>query len=402
MISALFHFLFPSGFTIMVFTINFWYVIGTVTDVKSSSIVKLLNGIFNSIASCFFSGFKQMEKTEKTSINYAFLAKIVLIPLFSVLIFVFLYKNANPIFKEYIEKIDFSFINFKWFLFTSLGYFLFYNLIKMNKIQPMTDADKNLDVKLKKSAKFKVESIRKENQIGITLIASLSGLILLVIATDILYLINNSSLENASNLSKQVHQGIYSIIASIVLAITVILVLFRKDLNFYKKNKNLKFLTFLWIILNAILVGITCFKNYTYVYSFGLTYKRIGVFVYLFLVLIGLYITFQKIYLKNNNWYLVRKNIQLVFFSLNLLVFINWNGLITKYNLYYAKTTDLNYLYSLPKTNSYLLKNYAKDHVMEDSKHEKINRRLKQYQTDLNNRTWQEFTLKNIQRNDLN
>ena len=51
----------------------------------------------------------------------------------------------------------------------------------------------------------------------------------------------------------------------------------------------------IWIILNAVLIVSTIIKNSEYVSSFGLTYKRLGVYAFLILAIIGLVYTFLKI-----------------------------------------------------------------------------------------------------------
>ena len=119
--------------------------------------------------------------------------------------------------------------------------------------------------------------------------------IALFLITDITYLISTNDLR-ASVFSNQVHNGINALIASIIIAIIIILYFFRGNLNFYKNNKKLKVVTFIWIFLNLILVINIVIKDCQYIYYFGFTYKRIGVLVYLLLTLIGLFTTFIKVH----------------------------------------------------------------------------------------------------------
>ena len=64
----------------------------------------------------------------------------------------------------------------------------------------------------------------------------------------------------------------------------------------------------LWVVQNFIL-GISVFlRNYHYISFHGLAYKRIGVIVFLVLVLIGLVTLFVKLRERKSFFYLVRVN----------------------------------------------------------------------------------------------
>ena len=178
----------------------------------------------------------------------------------------------------------------------------------------------------------------------------LNILIVFLLITDVIFLTQSSNNISAVELSVQVHQGINALIISIILAIALIVYFFRGSLNFYKHTKFLKTATYIWITLNSILVLVTLFKNYQYVHSFGLTYKRIGVFFYLLLAFIGLVLTYIKVKNIKNIVFLFRKNIEISFIVLVVSSFINWDVFITKYNVSYVQKTqlDIAYLLRLP------------------------------------------------------
>src|SRR5690606_15083978 len=206
----------------------------------------------------------------------------------------------------------FEFINFQWFLFSLLGFFLFNNIINPVQIHPATTKDLQTDNQLHPTGPLLLDQLKKEQQLGILLMALLNILLIFYSITDIYYLLNND-ITSASDLSIQVHSGINTLIASIIVAILIILYFFRGNLNFYQDNVLLKNLSYTWIFLNIGLVVLIAIKNTEYVVVYGFTYKRIGVLTYLFLTLAGLITTFLKVRNVRNLWFLFRINTQVAF-----------------------------------------------------------------------------------------
>jgi phosphatidylserine synthase len=200
----------------------------------------------------------------------------------------------------------------------------------------------------------------------------------------------------ASSFSNQVHSGIYALIASIVIAIVIILYFFRGNLNFYKENKNLKLVAYIWIVLNTLLVVNIIIKDAQYIYYFGLTYKRIGVLMYLLLTIIGLVTTSIKVKNIKNFWYLFRINTLAAFTILVVSCTINWDSYITIYNLNYSKSMDFKYLIELSDNNTFILKNHFDKHDLDDYKTSAVNKKYKNYLKMLNKNSWQEIQFDNL------
>ena len=137
--------------------------------------------------------------------------------------------------------------------------------------------------------------------------------------------------------------------------LVIILYFFRGNLNFYTENKTLKYITFTWITLNIILIILIAIKNQTYITSFGLTYKRIGVHIYILLTLIGLVSTFLKVLKIKNLTFLFRRNTQAAFIVLVICSAINWDATITTYNLTHVDEFDMDYLINLSNRNAVIL-----------------------------------------------
>lgn len=393
-------FLYHSPLTITANFFAFFTLIGAFSEYKSSIYLKWINGIYTSIVAAFSLYFEiiqnETENVQKKKINYLYCAKTIGIPLIIILVFISLYRNGNPKFDELISKIDFSFINFQWLVFTGLGYYLFYNITHPITIEPANSIDLETKNELEKdnSAEMSPKKLNSEIQLGTILLVSLNILIGLFLVTDVMYLSEIQQMT-APELSKQVHTGVNALIISNLLAIAIILYFFRGDLNFVKNNGTLKKLTFSWILLNLIMIVITAFKNIEYIFSFGLTYKRIGVLFFLFFTAIGLITTFIKVTKVKNLWFIFRKNTQIAFTVLILSSTINWDKVVTHYNINNAEQLDLNYLIDLSNNNTFLLKDYIEKNNIDNQKRIKINMKHKTYITDLNDNSWQEFVFDN-------
>ena len=403
LIASSFVFMYNSTLTLITSTIAFFVLLGSLSSSKSSLYIELLNGFYSTIASNFVNSFNHLlEETEavkKRNINFLYWFKIIGIPLVVLVIFIILYRSANPFFDEILNKVDLSFINLQWLLFTTIGYFLLLNISKPQKIQPITEIDLNTRNQLQKEELKKQSNVSlvQENQLGIILLVLLNLLIGFFLITDSIYISSLVDLA-AANLSKAVHEGIYALITSIILAIIIILYFFRGNLNFYEKNRNLKTLTTLWISLNIILVLITAYKNYLYVTHHGFTYKRIGVFIYLLLSLVGLLTTYTKVYAQYNLWYLFRKNIRIAFLLLVISGTLNWDKLITKYNIEHAQIIDLDYLIHLSDNNTFLLYDYIikKPNKSTIEQERRIAVKHKNYNEKLDHKSWQELVYDNL------
>ncbi|MFY9242931.1 MAG: DUF4153 domain-containing protein [Polaribacter sp.] len=394
-------FLYRSNLAIIANILSFFTVVGSLSNQKSSIYINWINGFYTTIVASFVLHFEKLntetENIKKRNINYKYWFKIIGIPLVIVIVFINLYRNGNPKFDELIKNIDFRFINFQWLIFTAFGYYLFRNITNAVTVEPLTSIDLSTNNELQKE-NFEVDYSKKlsnELQLGVILLISLNILILVFLATDILYLSEIHQMT-APELSQQVHTGVNAIIISSIFAILIILYFFRGSINFIKENRNLKTLTFVWIFLNLIMILITAVKNVEYLISFGLTYKRIGVLFFLLLTAIGLITTFFKVTKVKNLWYLFRKNSQIAFTILIISSTINWDKLVTFYNINYAEQIDLDYLINLSYNNTFLLKDYIEKNNIKGEKAIKINSKHRDYINYLNHNSWQEMILDNL------
>ncbi|GAA4238249.1 hypothetical protein GCM10022291_28010 [Postechiella marina] len=399
LITAIAVFVYNNNLALIANIVCYFTLIGHVSEHKSSIYLNWINGLYSSFVGYVHRNFKNKDGTNKTTlkkeIDYFHLAKIIGIPFAVLIIFIGLYKNGNPMFNGLINKIDLSFINIQWLLVAMVGYYLLSNISKPVIVDSTTIKDINTNNLLAKPNNLGVDKLKKEHQLGFVLILLLNLLILLFLITDITYLITENDFR-ASSFSNQVHSGINALIASIIIAIAIILYFFRGDLNFYKDNKNLKTVAYIWMLLNAILVINIIIKDCQYIYFFGLTYKRIGVLVYLLLTTIGLITTSIKIKNIKNFWYLLRINTLTAFTILVVSCTVNWDSCITIYNLNYAQSMDFNYLINLSNNNTFILKNYIDNNDLNIKSKRAVQQKFNKYIYLLKQKNWQEIQFDNL------
>lgn len=159
--------------------------------------------------------------------------------------------------------------------------------------------------------------------------------------------------ESTSLLSAATHDRVNAVIISIIMAVGVILFYFKKGFNFDTNANFLKRLAKIWIGLNAVLIISSAVKNSEYILHFGLTYKRLGVYAFLVLTLIGLVFTYYKIKNQKTNAFLFNQMLWCVYGLILLCSFVNWGNLITIYNISVNKGVEPKFLKSLNYNEEY-------------------------------------------------
>jgi hypothetical protein len=342
-----------------------------------------------------FSFLENIKQVKTTRINFLGVRKalrFLIIPLLIAGVFFLLYSFSNAVFQNVVNDMGIAlqrffsrfFTWFSWnrFGFLLLGVFVTGGLLLKMRNNYYSEKDylqhndlwrkKNDLNRWKQSAMFDVLSVfmgrfangvlalRNENTVGVISLVMLNVLLLLINAIDIVYVWFGFKYTANLNLKDYVHEGTGMLIFSIVLAMAVLLFFFRGNLNFYKKNKWLRYGAYGWIIQNAVLVISVLLRDYYYIVYSGLAYKRIGVLVFLLMVLMGLITVFIKIHQRKTAYYLWRVN---GWFAVALLVAascIHWDETIASYNLAHKNTVplDVKFLLSLSdKTLPLLEKN---------------------------------------------
>jgi hypothetical protein len=269
------------------------------------------------------------------------------------IVYAFGSDHFSALFTDYYLDVNF----FQLILIALLGFYLSFTF--WNYWIPETFFDCNSilenDFKEEQSIRnqrtFSFLDIDFERRSGEITLFLLNGLILVFIVT---YNYEQFfEVVEKSKLSAATHERVNAVIFSIVMAVGVILFYFKGGFNFDKKAKNLKRLSKVWIVLNGILILSTIIKNSEYVSFFGLTYKRLGVYSFLILAIIGLTITFLKITKQKTNAYLMNQMVWYFYGTILLCSFVNWGNWITNYNISVNKGVEPEFLKTLNYNEEY-------------------------------------------------
>ena len=186
-------------------------------------------------------------------------------------------------------------------------------------------------VEVKNQKTFSFLDLNFERKSGVITLIMLNLMLLVFIAT---YNYEQFfEVVEKSKLSSDTHERVNSVIFSILMAVGVIAFYFKGGFNFDKEAIWLKRLAKIWILLNGVLIVSTITKNSEYVSFYGLTYKRLGVYAFLILAIIGLVYSFLKIIKQKTNAYLVNQMVWYFYGTVLLCSYVNWGNLITNYNI---------------------------------------------------------------------
>jgi hypothetical protein len=288
------------------------------------------------------------SKKEK---NYKPLA--LLLVLFMVLLFFAVYKEANPLFAENTKWINLDFISFSWIIFTIGGFFLVYALFYHRSIPLLENWENTLPLNHPITGEKNAKRVEAERFSGMWLFVFLNVMLVILNVGDITSIWFNAALPKGISHSDFVHNGVGMIIMSILIATALIMFLYRANPGQVKYSGVLKWMIYAWILQNLVMLFSTAIRNQIYIHDYNFTYKRIGVYAWLILAGIGLVLTFIKILDDRTNWFLVRANFAIWFTFISAGSLINWDLVITNYNISNKplKDVDFHYLFSLSDAN---------------------------------------------------
>lgn len=306
-------------------------------------------------------------------------SKIVILPVIVFLVFYAIYAYSNPIFNsysvsfwdkvrenlnvvlEYYPPERFIYIFFGLFLIMGILYrrnvwiflkieHLFIDSLFRDKYKKLFHGSLELSGFFRKTLpqffKFKMYSLRNEYKAGVVLIFLVNFLILILNIIDIKFVWFGFDVREVDNLAYFVHEGTYYLIFSIILSMLILLYYFRGNLNFYKKNRLLRLGAYLWIFQNGILSVSLALRNYYYIsYYYALSFKRIGVMIFIVLVFIGLISMMIKIKYKKTLFYLIKINSWALLIVFLIVSSFDWDYQIAKFNLKNPNKSAIDYSY---------------------------------------------------------
>jgi len=180
---------------------------------------------------------------------------------------------------------------------------------------------------------FPLAGLREEYQIALWTLAGLNLLLLCVNLVDVRHVWFAFDPEQVPNLKQYVHAGTGLLIVALLMAMAVLLWIFRGNLNFYPDGGLLRKMAYFWLAQNAVLALSTGLRTLRYIHWHGLAYKRLAVLVFLALVLFGLWSFYRKIRLRKTVAWLMHRNGWAFYWVVIACTLINWDVWITQYNL---------------------------------------------------------------------
>lgn len=348
-----------SLYSIVVNFIALFILIGVVNYPQAKSLVSTLGISFaNTIQSqvVFFQKFGKINVRGRSIGKYLGRAYFILIPLLIIAVFIIIYRYSNPVFEELLVKIGNSISQAFSFVFKDLDLILvltfLLGLILSNffilrpKNQEVIDYDQSTGDELvkeryKSKRVFKTSPFKTEYRMGVFLLVTLNAILLIFNTIDIDSVWINFSWKGEV-LKQFVHNGTYLLIVSILISIGIVLYFFRYNINFYSKNRLLKYLSYFWLLQNGVLTISVAIRNVYYINYFSLAYRRIGLAIFLLLTIYGLYSVFIKVKNRRSAFYLFRTNLLALYIALVVSSVVNWDSFIAKYNFSHS---DKSYLH---------------------------------------------------------
>lgn len=429
-------------FTVITYS-NFAYVMNVISlilfvgvhlypEVKSilNAIGLAISNLFKS-QKLYFLNFRNTTEGSKRLPNISFRRlRIYIIPIIVILVFIAIYRNSNPIFDDLITNISnffnelynslFGNIEFTMIITFIMGLFISNGLLQKTLNQSIiqhdiVSTDALIRIRDRRKKSFNTIGLKNELRSAVFLFFMLNLLLLTLNSIDIYSVWFNFTWGN-STLKSFVHEGTYYLLFSILLSIGLVLYFFRYNLNFFSKNKALKVLCYIWIAQNVILTLSVVIRNLWYVHYFSLAYKRIGLFIFLLLTIMGLISVFLKIKGKKSTFFLIRVNAIIIYSTLVLCSFMDWDMLIAKYNVAHSTNSYYHFSYNaklsdktlpvlrlsaetLENIDAYHEKNYAfekrnrNSYIGKDNYTDLIETRIVQFKTKWENKTILEWNL---------
>ena len=377
---------------------------------------------FTGIISLFQRNEHTTEQKPKRIKNFWRWIGLALIPLFVLVVFFQLYSASSSKFSAVFSFIG-EFINKAFlFVFDNLNFallflFLFGVVIACGYFvrtkQMTTIEEATTDILERKRNRYYGHStgLLNEFRMGMIMFSLLNVLLVIFNLIDIWHVWIH--FEWSGDLLKEfVHEGTYTLIVTLFISIALVLVFFRKNLNFFSKNRPLKILANIWIAQNAIMATSVLIRNIHYINYYNLAYLRIGVLLFIVIAFFGLITVFVKINKMKNFYYLLRVNMLFTYVALVLFSLPDWDVMIAKVNFsradkafvhldFMVKLDDkaLPYLdkeidiQNIEKSPVYQLIGKGKEFLTPEDYKEAIAKRKSSFINDYPNRTFLEWNL---------
>ncbi|MFN3916349.1 MAG: DUF4173 domain-containing protein [Flavobacteriales bacterium] len=310
------------------------------------------------------------------------------------LIFILLYRGANPIFDKTINLINLDFLKPPLFGFILIVAMILYTWVDLLPLKPLSKWQNSIHKESQNvSYLWSFLTVGTEFFTAKWLFLMLNIIVLVVNLGDVLFLIKGKILPGGLTYAEYVHDGVGALIFSICLAVLLIIYFFRKTERIIPKT--LVILVVVFLFQNLMMLIFTAYRNTLYIEEFSITYKRLGVYLYLLMALSGILFTIYKLLNDKGLPWLVNKVDWAIFIPLAIFFIINWTPVITHYNITKSKgslkNVDWYYLIAIGPTNTLKLSSYQS--YFDEYSLYIFNLKTKNLQDGLEDKTWKSKTL---------
>ncbi|MCX8525955.1 DUF4173 domain-containing protein [Chryseobacterium formosus] len=310
-----------------------------------------------------FSFNEWFPKTENSGFWKKMVA-FILIPFLFVAVFFGIYATGSDHFANVFNDFELDINLWQILCLGALGFFIAFNFFNFVVEKQIYQQNHVLDNEFKTESKIQKQTfsfldLDSERMGGVISLVCLNVLLIFFIIT-YNYEQFYEVIKSPNQLSEETHERVNAVIMSIIMAIMVIMFYFKSTFNFDSKAGVLKTVAKIWLFLNAVLIISAMLKNTEYITNYGFTYKRLGVYAFLLLSLIGLILTFIKIQYKKKNAFLFNSMSWFFYGMVLVCSYINWGGIITSQNMKRSDFAVNYHLKSIWFSEKYLLK-YAEE-----------------------------------------
>ncbi len=353
--SAVFTALYGSGISIMVNFISMFLLVAYRLAPGLRSMLIALPLTFYQIIGIPFSILNTFYSKETAFSNslrrFVYKLKVALMPLAVISVFLALYVFANSRFSKLMNQFGESIGDFLSRIFGNISFGSFiviifglviasgFIFVRLNNKWLVKDRETSDELVRKRNAwrGFNMMDLKKEYQAMLFLLFGLNALILVLNVIDIDWVWLNYRWDGGT-LKEFVHEGTYILIAAILLSCGIALYIFRLNLNHYKGNNLLKWLTYIWIAQNMLMTLSVAMRTYRYIQHFNLAHLRIGLLYFLLASLIFMVFILLKIKHRKTDFYLIRRTVLSSYLVFFMICPFDWDRIIVSYNFRHSGT----------------------------------------------------------------
>lgn len=355
MVAAVSVFIYGNVLSMMGWILMLLILSGKVTFTRTYMAAAVMPGGLNLVNALIVNSGRRVIKRRHTSAPMILMIAVVIVV---AVIFMLLYIDSSAGFSQLVSSIDLNIPNLQFWIVLLWGAFI------SNAIYQHAPKSVLRYILLPKREQLAARNIKDPaiwTTSANTLFATLCILTSIVVVSDLVFVLTGTLTNNNPEFySGIVHEGVGSLVFSMLLALLLLFVFFEGKVNFLERSTTARNLAYTWIGLNVALLLLTAFKNCLYINELGMTYKRIGVWYFLLAAGTAMAVALMKIRQNKNLIFMARKTFAAYVLVLVISSLAPWELMVTKFNIQQAesrgKLADTDYLLHLDDHNLHLVK----------------------------------------------